>query len=208
MTKRRLLVDNDAFILLSGAGFLQQAIESLGCSFENARRLQSLEFMLRKPARCLLKYSADVRNRALEQCGRMPSLEIRPASTLLEQFVTVQEVDDGEAVLYGLVAEQPHCMLASNDKRAMLAVATDRRLASVREAVSGRIICMETVVKVLIGMESPSIVAERFGGLNCSDKRLATVLSLAGSGRPQDCFVGARFKSGCTAPRVRCRLPF
>lgn len=190
MSQRRLLIDNDAFILLSGAGYLQRGVEVLGFSFEEARRLPALEFMLRKPARSLLNHPAEIRNRALEQCGRVPSLNERPADAVLAQFTGVPEMDDGEAVLYGLAAEQSLHYLASNDKRAMIAVATEARLKAIRATVAGRVICVEAVTRLLIISEGAEAVAERFGGLNCSDKRLATILSPATTGRPEDCLAG------------------
>ncbi|MEI9960075.1 MAG: hypothetical protein WDM76_02770 [Limisphaerales bacterium] len=55
MSARRLLIDNDAFVLLSGAGLLEDAISEAGFSMEDSRRLASLEFMLRKPAKAFQK---------------------------------------------------------------------------------------------------------------------------------------------------------
>ncbi|MBX3732241.1 MAG: hypothetical protein KF791_06565 [Verrucomicrobiae bacterium] len=191
MSQRRLLIDNDAFILLAGAGYLQTGVEVLGFAFEDARRLDSLEFMLRKQAKCLLKYFAEVRNRALEQCSRVPGLNERPAVTVLAQFAEVPNMDDGEALLYGLAAELPLHYLASNDKQAMVAVATDPRLTAIRAAVAGKVICVEAVTRLLIAADGAGAVAERFGGLNCSDKRLASILSPATTGRPEDCLTAA-----------------
>ncbi|MBN9691869.1 MAG: hypothetical protein J0M24_16635 [Verrucomicrobia bacterium] len=108
----------------------------------------------------------------------------------MNQFANVPNVDDGEAVLYGLASEQSFYFLASNDKRAMLAVATDARLERIRAAVAGKIICIEAVTRRLIESYGPGLVAERFGGLNCSDKRLACILSPAFTDRPGDCLVG------------------
>ena len=190
MSQRRLLIDNDAFILLAGAGYLQTGIEALGFTLEDSRRLAPLEFMLRKPAKCLLRYSPEARNRALEQCDRVLGLKEGPSSTILAQFAEVSDMDDGEAVLYGLAAEQPCCYLASNDKRAMLAVATDARLATVRAAVAGKVICVETVTQLLIAADGAGVVADRFGGEKCTDKRLASILSPATNGRPEDCLAG------------------
>lgn len=49
MSQRRLLIGNDAFIMLAGASLLEQAISEAGFTMAEARRLRSLEFMLRKP---------------------------------------------------------------------------------------------------------------------------------------------------------------
>jgi hypothetical protein len=68
MSTRRLLIDNDAFVLLAGAGLLEDAIARAGFLVKESRRLASLEFMLRKPAKAFQKYPAEVISRALEAC--------------------------------------------------------------------------------------------------------------------------------------------
>jgi hypothetical protein len=146
--------------------------------------------MLRKAAKCLRKYPADIRNRALEECGRVPGLEEMPQTATLALFDQVPEIDEGEQILYGLLADQPLHFLASNDKRAMTAVATNPRLANLRAAIAGKVVCVETVTRRLIQADGPTVVADRFGGLNCPDKRLATILSPATSGSPDDCLLG------------------
>jgi hypothetical protein len=99
-------------------------------------------------------------------------------------------IDSGEAMMYGLLADHPLHFLASNDKRAMTAVATQPRLANIRAAVAGKVVCVETVTRILLQADGPTAVADRFGGLNCPDKRLASILSSATSGSPEDCLMG------------------
>jgi hypothetical protein len=187
MSLRRLLIDNDAFILLAATGYLQNGVELLGFNFNEVRRLSALEPMLRKPARSLSGFSADIRNRALEQCGRVPEITATPGDSSLELLGNVTGLDDGEAILYGLAAEHPCWFLASNDKRAMTAVATDLRLTRVRAAVAGKVICLEAVAKLLIQTQGATLVADRFRGAQILDRRLDSILSPAFSNRPEDC---------------------
>jgi hypothetical protein len=187
MSERRLLIDNDAFVLLAGAGMLREAVERLGFSVSEARRLRSLEFMLRKRATAFQKYPAEVLSRALEECGRVPQLEAVPNPDIQRLFESFVGIDDGEARLYAVTAEHSLYYLASNDKTAMRVVATNDRLKSLREMVAGRVICMEAVTRKLIQTKGPESVAQRFGGIAAADKRLAAILSPATTGRPQDC---------------------
>lgn len=188
MSARRLLLDNDAFILLAGAGVLRETIELLGFAFEDARRLKELPFMLRKPSVSLRSYPAGVLQRALEDCERVPAIEDTPtAETLIPFAESEADVQDGEALLFGIAAEHGLYFLASNDKRAMHGVATDNTLKPIRDAVCGRVICLEAVIKKFILMHGPEMAAKKLHTLALLDKRTRSTLSPAESGRPEDC---------------------
>lgn len=190
MSGRRLLIDNDAFILLAGADSLRAAVDVLGFSLDEARRLRTLEFMLRKPSIALRNHPANLLDRALEECAHVRELDDAPLGSLGRPFESIPEVDSGEALLLAVTAAQSFHYLASNDKRAMRAVAQDPRLKSVRDAVSGRVICMEAVLSRLIQVEGPELIAQRFRGARAMDKRIAAFLSPVATGRPQDCLTG------------------
>lgn len=197
MSQRRLLIDNDAFVLLAGANLLEEAVTEAGFTMAEARRLRSLEFMLRKNARAFQKYPAEVISRALESCARVEPLEEVPSVTTQAAFEAITGVDEGEAVLYGVLAEHEFHFLASNDKTAMRAVAGNTKLAAIRGKVAGRIICMEWLVKKLLNSQGATLTAQRFAQLVAQDKRLFSILSPAISGRPDDCLVAANsFLSG------------
>lgn len=185
-----LLIDNDAFILLAGAGALRSALGVLGFSVDDCRRLLALEYMLRRPSQSLRRYPAEVLSRALEECSRVRPLDDVPSGAFRGVFEKVTDVDAGEALLFSLAAERTCYFLASNDKRAMRSVASDDRLHTLRDAVAGRIICMELVLSRLLDSEGAESVARWFGGPNAVDKRYSAILSAATSGRPQDCKTG------------------
>lgn len=201
MTKRLLLLDNDAFILLAGAGVLRETVEMLGFAFNDARRLPTLIHMLRKPSRSLQGYPKDVLQRALEDCDRVPALEDVPTTETVGVFAeSAADVQDGEALLLGVAAEHSLYLLASNDKRAMRGVATDAALKSIRDAVAGRIICMEAIVKKTIMTHGPVVAAEKLKMLGKLDKRIGIILSPASSGRAEDCIEAAQsFLNGLNA---------
>jgi hypothetical protein len=150
--------------------------------------LDALFHMLRKPARAFLKYPAEVRSRALDLCQQVAILESVPSADMIQ---AVQGLDSGEALLYGVAAENPCVYLASNDKRAMEQVATVEIYSTVRSGVAGRVVCMEQVVRRLIEDRGAGFVAKRFEALGESDKRIGSILSPARSGRPQDCLLAA-----------------
>ena len=186
MADRLLLIDNDIFILLAGAGQLEACLELLGFTPDRCRRLPALEPMLRKPAKALAKYPAALRTRALEACARIPALEAvgDPGA-----FAGVSGIDDGEAVLLGTLVESDFHFLASNDKRALTALAKDPALAGVRIRVCGRIYCLELVLQKRMAGEDPVQLAQAFAPVLEIDKRLMTILSPAQTGRPEDCLM-------------------
>lgn len=188
MSHRRLLLDNDAFILLAGAGVMRETVELLGFQFDEARRLKALEFMLRKPSVSLRSYPADVLQRALEDCERVAPLEDVMSVENAALFAqTTANVDGGEALLYGVAAEHKLYLLASNDKRAMRGVASDSVLKPIRDAVAGRVICMEAITKKMILSYGPEAAAEKLKTMGQLDKRISVILSSASSGSPESC---------------------
>ena len=119
MAERRLLIDSDAFVLLSGAGLLDRALALLGFDRTTACRLSPLPHMIRRGKRFQQLCRPDTRERALEACPSVPAITDRPGDDLFQRLIISPEIDDGEALLYALLAEQPTFMLASADKRAM-----------------------------------------------------------------------------------------
>lgn len=187
MSERLLLIDSDAFILLAGAGLLLRSIELLGFEPQDSRRLQALEPMLRKPARSLRRYPAEVVSRALEACKTIPALELLPDAGTQALFEGRIGVDAGEALLFGVVARHSLCLMASNDKTAMRTVATDPGLQELRSRVAGRVVCLESLTRLLLERDDPEAVARAFGGRFASDKRLAAILSMGMDGQPEEC---------------------
>ncbi len=89
---------------------------------------------------------------------------------MLEIFSGIVGVNDGEAVLLGLMMERPFHFLASNDKTAMKAVAADPKLKDVRKQVAGRVYCMELLIEKLIATKGPEVIAQRFAPLMTMEK--------------------------------------
>lgn len=190
MTQRLLLLDNDAFILLSGAGVLLETIELLGYEADHSRRLASLPFMLRKPAQSLRHLPADVLQRALEDCDRIPALELSPPQEMLSMFEGhSQDIDEGEVVLMGVAAVHSLHLLASNDKRALRGLVKQPALKGIRDALAGRVVCLEAIVRKMILIHGPVKAEEKLKAMVTIDKRISTILSPVTTGRPDDCLL-------------------
>jgi hypothetical protein len=178
MGQRILLVDSDIFVLLAGAGVLERVADLLGFDLKDLRRLDALPHQLRKSAKFRKKYSPGVIEKALAYCGKVSSLLERPkGDDILQRLAEADCIDEGEAVMLGLMAEQEIYLLASGDKVAMRALAQSPALAEVKKAVSGRIICLESVIRLLIGKLGPGQTAAAFAPLLDSNGTLRIAFS-------------------------------
>jgi hypothetical protein len=149
MPLSRLFIDNDIFILLAGAGLLEEAVAALGFTFADTYRLEALPFVV-KSNKKQPKLPTEVVDLVLQQCTQISVLSERPSDDLLQMLAAAPTIDAGEAVLYALLAEQPSAFLTSGDKRAMRAIAQAPSLTAIRTAVAGRVISLETLLLRLV----------------------------------------------------------
>ena len=187
MAKAALLIDSDVFLVLAGAGVLDQAIELLGCDRDCAFRRAPLPQMIGRSASLQACYSADVRRRAQVACTQIAGIGDRPRDDILQRLLTVTDIDDGEALLYGLLAECPLYLLASGDKRAMLALSGEPSVADIREAVAGRVICLESILRRMVLRDGVNKVAPHFRCVRDSHQSLRVILSDANSSDQAQC---------------------
>ena len=186
MADRLLLIDSDMFILLAGAEMLDRTIELLGFHADQCRRFPALESQLRRGKTFLEKYSQTIRGRALAACERIVALRERPEDDDLLESLNIEGIET-EGLMYALLAEQPLSYLASGDKRAMIALATEPSLADVRKTVAGRVICLETVVALLLDSEGIETVAQAFSPLRTANATLRVVFSQAAATPEAQC---------------------
>jgi hypothetical protein len=187
MSDGALVIDNDAFILLSAAGLLQAAIAALGFDGK-AVRLATLPFVIGRNKKLQKQYSGDALIRAKLACDDVSELSSAPSPEILQRLAAVPDIDDGEAVLYGVLHENPNYLLLSGDKRAMIALAGSADLTDVRAKIAGRVVCVEKVISLLLASLGLDHVAKAmlpvrdssgalkviFSDGNCSDEAACT----------------------------------
>ena len=59
-------------------------------------------------------------------------------------------VDSGEALLVGLMLDQPTSVLLTGDKRALTEIGTNQALAAVAASLAGRVVCVEALLRLLV----------------------------------------------------------
>ncbi|MCC6178143.1 MAG: hypothetical protein IT305_22805 [Chloroflexi bacterium] len=156
-----ILFDSDALSLLGAAGLIPRTLAILGVSPSCAFRLEPLTHMLGQ-GRVGRAWPDEARANALRAVQQLPAWRHRPAPELLDRFVPVVEIDDGEAVLYASLVEFPSYRIVSGDKRAMIALCTAPDLSDVREAVAGRVICLESLLDGLVQAHGAATIGLAF----------------------------------------------
>lgn len=186
MSDRILLIDTDIFTLLAGAGLLSRALEVLGFATPETRRLPALPHQLRGkkfkgfPPATLAAVST--------LANGTPELTERPTSDdVVQRLVAVKGIDSGEALLFALMHERPVCWLASGDQRAMQALATTEEVSDIARAVSGRVICLEAVVWLLLQADGYAATAANFRTVRDFNKTLKVFFSDGMDERPEEC---------------------
>jgi hypothetical protein len=186
MAVPRLLIDNDVFILLAGSELLEEAARILGLDLAEARRLQSLPFIVRRnQARGRLP--AAVADAVLSMCARIPVLDEEPEIERLQALSDVQAIDPGEAVLFAVLAQQPVSLLITNDKRAVQTLAITPKLEVVRVAVAGRIITLETLLLALLERQTTLDLATALAPVLPLDTMLRVAFSEHSVTHPNQC---------------------
>jgi hypothetical protein len=182
---RLLLIDNDAFVLLAGSGHLESVLGLLGLTFDDCRYNAPFPFVFRKKIKPGLPPTvADRIEAAMNQVRR---LEHAPSATTLQQLQDVHEIDVGEAILFGVLAEHPATLLTTNDKRALRTLSSTPALAPIKQAVTGRILAVESIIQHLVEKQSVATVADGFVEVSTIDKRLSVIFSANNVAHPEQC---------------------
>ena len=177
MAERLLLVDSDIFVLLAASGSLPRVAELLEIPWPQLRRLAALAHMLRGGTAFRRKYSQDIRECACAVADTVSPIRDRPQDDeRLQLLLSFAGIDEGEALLLGLLAESGH-LLTSGDKTAMQALAGQESLREVRQLIAGRIICLESILKALVLADGIAKTAQAWLPLVESYKSLAVIFS-------------------------------
>ena len=162
MTDRVLLVDSDAFVLLSASGLLPELAVALGLDPDDVRCLPALRHQLRAGrsiARRLPPAAVEQARLAAEVAS--PWTTPPPDANLLQRLQFVPQIDDGEALLLATLVEQPAFLLTTGDKRSLIALGQSAALPDVRDQVRGRIVAVETALVLLVKRLGATEVGQR-----------------------------------------------
>jgi hypothetical protein len=187
---RLLLVDSDAAILLAASGLFGELLEALGLDFARARRLDALSHMLRRGQKAQ-KYR-DLKEILLDWCEKVAPLKEAPENDEIRQLLVRDDIDPGEAVLFALLYENPGYLLTTGDKRCLKELASGEDLCDVQRSLSGRVICMETAIEILVARLGIRRVAAAFTPLRPYNRTLSVIFSRGEETSETDCLEALR----------------
>jgi hypothetical protein len=175
MGGRRLLIDNDAFVLFAGTGLLPRVLEALGYRPESVLRLHALPHMLRRNNRIRRSTPEDVVTRARVACDDFPALEDRETigeTAVYDRLNAVDDLDPGEALVFVIAIENLGDAILTGDRRALVAFGVSPGLEDLRAKLAGRVICLELVFRLLVQQATAADVATSLAPLIAVNRSL------------------------------------
>jgi hypothetical protein len=187
---RLLLIDTDVFVLLAAAGLVGRVAELLGFELTEVRRLHPVERQLTRGRQFRQRFPEPVREKALFAARTVAPITERPEDDTLLQKLTLTDIDEGEALMIALLAENPSWLLTTGDRRALVSLAKDSALADVRAAVAGRLVPIESVLRKLVTTDGVEAVAAAFAPVRDCDIKLRVIFSEANATNLDSCLEG------------------
>ena len=172
----RLFLDNDAIHKLSIVYLLDEAIETLAGNEAETFVLSTFKFRWKKKSKAL---PADVLVLVTALLSRSKELTATPKPELLEQMANVDGIDEGEAILFALAADDDLALVTTGDKRSIRALAQTAECAGLVAALAGRVVILEQVLLRLIEAKGFPFVHDRV--LRCQDLSDTALRSAFGS---------------------------
>jgi hypothetical protein len=179
-----LLVDSDQFLLLSVSGLLEDLAGAVG---RELRRLDPLPSQIKRANWCKDRFDETQRHVALEMASKVKSVKERADDDLFQKLVKVEEIDEGEALLFAHAASDPQCLVTTGDLRALQALSVDPSLSEVRGLLARKVLPLEVCVKLLLDRFGHHRVAEALGAVRNCNKTLGVIFSGHNCRNETDC---------------------
>lgn len=173
----KLLVDTDAFCKLGVATLLCDAISVFGAGLSECGRLPALPYMLRRGS-LTRRYGTSTCN-SLNALVDTTTVCPLPSAALLDQLVSNDGLDPGEAQLMACAAEFGVPVI-SGDKRAVRAL---KNTPSLHAALAERVVVLEAILLLLCEQLGLDELRRRVAPLVPHDKSVRVCLS-AGVSEP------------------------
>ena len=141
-------IDNDIILKLTTCDLFWEAMDLLGVQIADIRVLTSTRFVFRRNQSIKEQYSEEVRNKAIELVKKFSTVEADTYNPLFS--LNIVGLDAGELTLIYRAIAEPDFYLVTGDKRCLRALVKTPELATVREKLNGRVICLEQLIYKLI----------------------------------------------------------
>lgn len=166
------LSDHDLILKLAACDLLDDALESLGCARDSVYVLATAPYVVRPKAQ---KLGAQVAARVNEFFTHAKLIDWEPPPEEMLLFEDKLGIDSGEAILFASTAILTDFVLATGDKRCVLAMAGDPELAAIVRRVSGRVVCFEQIIQRCIRLRGFEVVSSKVMPARDCDKSLFAI---------------------------------
>ncbi len=163
-------LDNDIILKLAAYDLFAEVIAAFDLTWQDLRILNTAIYIIR--AKNTAKhYSPECIQRAIsivEKCQTVPTQPTDEFQLLLR----IDEIDEGEASLIAATATESAFWLMTGDKRCLKALVSDESIASIRQRLVGRTICLEQILLKLISIHGIDWVQHRVLDAPICDKAI------------------------------------
>lgn len=164
-----LFVDNDVIKKLAALDLLDAAIEALGFRVEETFVLPTAKYKFHAgdSKKGQKKWGERTHPRIVNFLGRARPIEDQFDQSLHDALASVENIDDGEAVLLSATVSNEGALLTTGDKRCVLALATADGCRETAKKLEGRIICVEQVMlRVILHVGFDEVLEKAVPGLS------------------------------------------
>jgi hypothetical protein len=144
------LSDNDIIHKLAACDLLTDAWAALGLNLCDVYVLPTAKhkFGLTKTSdNAEKRYGIDILTRIRSFLSEAREIDFEVPAADLQLLAKVDGIDAGEAVLYAAAVQSQDYRLATGDKRSLRALASEVICRPIAERLSGRVVCLEQIVR-------------------------------------------------------------
>jgi hypothetical protein len=170
---RLCLSDNDWVAKLAAFDLLKEVVKRIKVKRENIRILGTCEAVV-CGTRLRKEYGASMVNAAKEFINSVTILEDDAIDDGDFIRLTDAGIDGGEAQLFASKLEG-FCIIATDDKRAMMRLATIPTLADIHKRTVGRVLCVEHAILMVAEVYGYAYVDERIRNISWADDKVLQV---------------------------------
>lgn len=145
-----LLADNDILLKLASCNLLDEALLVLNVTYRDIRVLKTLKYELRKNKKLSARYGTESIQRALDFIQQVSTIDSAINSDEQSLLSDVQGIDDGEIILFAATKDIPQFLIATGDKKALVALSASETCNFIVRRLSNRVICLEQLVLRII----------------------------------------------------------
>lgn len=167
------LTDNDIILKLACCDLLSEAVDALGTTLSEVLVLNSAVHVLlrpKQPGKGIVKQNQPEYERLRTFFDAVRVIDIAPSADEQLAFNDVLGIDPGEAVLFSTTGVYADCILATSDKRSLIALcgASGEVCGRVRNRLKGRVVCFEqTVLRIIDRLGFVPTLAKVVSGRHC-----------------------------------------